>query len=442
MAQVRGTAVPERSIERVPIDRLRLWPNNPRTHSRRQVEKLASSIRRFGFQSPVIINADDTVLVGHARLEAARECGMTTVPCLRIVTLSSAEQRAFVIADNKLALDSGWDRSLLMGELEALQIELPEIDLSDLTAFEPGEIDGLFADLADAGDDPSDEMPAPSRVATARQGDLWLLGQHRLLCGDARDPSSFAALMAGVQAAMVITDPPFNVRIKGHVSGRGKVRHDEFAFASGEMSDREYRQFLVTTIGHMAEACVGGSMIYCFIDWRHVGVMVEVGEALGLSLRNVCVWAKTTPGQGSYYRSAHELVFVFQKPGGPTTNNIKLGRFGRSRTNVWTFAAPNKFAGRADAIRGHPTPKPVALVAEAIKDASKRGGIVLDAFVGSGTVFLSAEKVGRIAYGIEFDPQYVDLSIRRWQEFTGKDAVLAGDGATFDQAFRDRGGRR
>lgn len=405
------------------------------------MQKLASSIRRFGFQSPVIINEDNTVLVGHARLEAARECGMRAVPCLRISNLSIAEQRAYVITDNKLALEAGWDRSLLVSEFEALQIELPEVDLSELTAFEHGEIDGLFADLVDAGDDPSDELPALSKTVTARQGDLWLLGRHRLLCGDALASSSYEMLMAGAQAAMMITDPPFNVRIKGHVSGRGKVRHDEFAFASGEMSEREYRQFLVTTIGNMAKACAGGSMTYCFADWRHVGAMVEVGEALGLSLRNICVWSKTTPGQGSYYRSAHELVFVFQKPGGSTTNNIKLGRFGRSRTNVWTFAAPNKFAGPNDALRGHPTPKPVALVAEAIKDASKRGGIVLDAFAGSGTVFLAAEKVGRIAYGIEFEPRYVDLSIRRWQEFTGKDAVLAEDGTTFDQVCCDREGR-
>jgi DNA modification methylase len=417
-----------RTLEDVPTSDLRPWPDNPRTHSRKQIRKLARSISRFGFQSPIVINEDNVVLVGHARLSAAQELGLETVPCLRVTGLPAAEQRAYVIADNRLALESGWDNVLL----------IDNVDLTDLTGFEPGEIDELFADLTDTDEDPSDDLPALARTTTARLGDLWLLGRHRLLCGDARSGPSLSTVMAGTQAAMVITDPPYNVRVQGHVSGRGKTRHSEFAFASGEMSDRAYRQFLATTLGNMAEVCVGGALIFTFIDWRHVGVLSEVGEGLGLALRNICVWAKA-PGQGSLYRSAHELVFVFQKPGGQISNNIQLGRYGRSQTNVWSFPSPNKFASADDPIRGHPTPKPVALVAEAIKDASRRGETVLDAFSGSGTVFLAAEKVGRIACGIEYDPVYVDLSIRRWQAFTGRDAILAGTDLTFDAVATSRG---
>jgi DNA modification methylase len=431
-----------RSIEYVLISQLRPYPNNPRTHTRKGTRKLAAVIERYGFQSPVIINEQNVILAGHGRVEAARELGMLMVPCLRAHGLSAAEQRAYVLADNRLSEESSWDLDLLAGELETLAVENPDIDLELLTGFDTGEIDDLLVNMAENDADPSDQLPSMRGPIVTRPGDLWLFSGHRLFCGDSREPQSYTTLTGGVQSGMAITDPPFNVKVRGHVSGRGKVKHDEFAFASGEMSDREFKEFLVTTISHMAAACVAGALIYVFQDWRHVRVLAEVGEELNLELRNICVWSKTTPGQGSFYRSAHELVFVFQKPGASAQNNIALGKYGRSRSNVWTYAPPNKFAGKDDDIRGHPTPKPVALVAEAIKDASKRRGIVLDPFVGSGTVFLAAEKVGRIAYGIEFEPRYVDLSIRRWQDFARKDVILAGTDKTFEQVAEERGGRR
>jgi DNA modification methylase len=433
--------MPDRSIEYLMIGQLKPWPNNPRSHSRKQVRKLAESLERFGFQSPIMINEQNVILVGHARVEAARHLGMLVVPCLRVSGLSLANQRAYVIADNRLAEDSTWDRTLLVNEIETLIGEFADIDVETLTGFDTGQIDELLTNMAEADGDPSDQLPPEGKTVTSAPGDRWLLADHILLCGDSRDPASYNALLAGSRAGMVITDPPFNVPVQGHVSGRGKVRHDEFAFASGEMTAEAYRQFLMATVGLMVEATAPGGLVYVFIDWRHVRVLAEVGEDLSLELRNICVWSKTTPGQGSFYRSAHEFVFVFQKPGASALNNIALGRYGRSRTNVWTYPSPNKFAGKDDDIRGHPTPKPVALVAEAIKDATKRRGIVLDPFVGSGTVFLAAEKVGRVAYGIEFEPRYVDLTIRRWQDFVRKDAVLAGTDKTFEQIAEERGGR-
>ena len=430
-----------RRVELVAIGDLKPWPGNVRTHLDRQIEKLMKSICYVGFQNPVMIDEANTILVGHARVEAARRLGHETVPCLRITNLSIAQKRTYVLADNRLALDAGWDRKALSIELEELSELILETHLEfdlSVTGFDQGELDALQIDFATMESEEPDELPELSPTPVTCAGDLWLAGEHRILCADARDKHAYAVLMNGRRAQMVITDPPWNVRVNGHVSGRGQVRHSEFAFASGEMSSDEFRDFLLATIGGMSAISADGALIYVFSDWRHVGVMAAVGDALALELRNICVWNKTTPGQGSFYRSAHELVFIFQKPGGPRINNIQQGRFGRSRTNVWTFASPNKFAGKTDDIREHPTPKPTQMIAEAIKDASNRNGIVLDAFLGSGTTILAAEKVGRIAYAIEVEPGFVDLAIRRWQNLTRKDVRLASTGQTFDDVGRGR----
>lgn len=441
-AAFAGLAGPP-DLEHLPPETLKPYRGNARTHSNKQIRLLANAIQRFGFQGAVIINADAMILAGHARVEAAKRLNLLTVPCRRVVHLTSAEERAFVLADNRIALSAGWDRAVLADELQDLAVQLPALEVPldiAITGFEVGEIDGLLLDHQENGAAPTDEetMSVAPGPAVTRRGDLWELGNHRLLCGDARDPSAYAPLMQGEAAEMVICDPPFNVRIAGHVSGRGKAKHGEFAFASGEMSDGEYHQFLMSSVGQSALACRLGALLYIFIDWRHVMALCKAGEELGLHLVNICVWNKTTPGQGSFYRSAHELICVFQKPGGPTTNNVELGRFGRSRSNVWTFSSPNKFKSRGDPLSQHPTPKPVGLVAEAIKDASARRGIVLDGFVGSGTTILAAEKVGRVGYGIEYEPVYCDLTIARWQEYTGKDAVLAGTGQCFEDVATSR----
>jgi DNA modification methylase len=425
-------------IEQVAIADLKPHPANARTHSKKQIRQIAASIERFGFNGVVVVNGSNVIIAGHGRVEAAKLLGLVTVPCSRVSHLTPEEERAYVLADNKLALNSGWDRGQLSVELEELSMVLPSLDAPldvSITGFEAGEIDALLGDHVDNDADPMDEAAfgIDDQAPVTHSGDLWHLGKHGLVCGDARDPAVYARLMAGRQADMVASDPPYNVPVQGHVGGRGKVRHGEFAFASGEMSDAEYRRFLIASLGGMADVCRPGALLYSFIDWRHVQIVLEVGRALDLSLRNICVWSKTAPGQGSFYRSAHELVCVFQKPGAQALNNIAQGRFGRSRTNVWTFAPPNKFKGTDDPLSGHPTPKPVAMIAEAIKDASARGDIVLDGFLGSGTTILAAEKVGRIGLGVEFEPIYCDLSIRRWQHYTGRDAILEETGQTFDE---------
>ncbi|MEN8659762.1 MAG: site-specific DNA-methyltransferase, partial [Marivita sp.] len=277
----------------------------------------------------------------------------------------------------------------------------------------------------------------------AKPGDIWHLGDNRIMCGDARDTDAIADLFAGQTASMVLTDPPYNVRIQGHVGGRGKTKHAEFAFASGEMSDQEFGAFLRDSVEVMHRHSDDGALLYAFMDWRHIEILLSVGREMGLGLKNICVWNKTTPGQGSFYRSAHELVVVFAKPGKASTNNVQLGRFGRNRSNVWTYPGVNTFqTGKGAELSLHPTVKPVLMISEAIKDASRRGEVVLDPFLGSGTTLLAADKVGRRCYGVEYEPVYVDVAIRRWQQFTGKDAILVrrlradGDGdAAVGKAF-------
>ncbi|MEQ8928615.1 MAG: DNA methyltransferase [Silicimonas sp.] len=440
-----GTLAIPRHLEYVATVKLTPNARNARTHSKRQIRQIAESVRQFGFNNPILVDDSYEVIAGHGRLLAAKDLGIPEVPVVCLSHLSDAEKRAYVLADNKIALNAGWDGELLAAELGDLAALLPEIDLDlELTGFDTGEIDIILTDFEDpeSSPDKEDDVPTPSETAVSRHGDIWQMGPHRVLCGDVRNPEGVAALWAGERADLIITDPPFNVRVQGHVGGRGKTKHSEFAFASGEMSDDEYRKFLRDSIGVMADHSKDGALLYLFMDWRHIELLLSVGRELGLSLKNICVWNKTTPGQGSFYRSAHELVAVFAKPGQPTTNNVQLGRYGRNRTNVWSYPGVNTFqAGKGGDLALHPTVKPVAMISEAIKDASGRGEAVFDPFLGSGTTLLAAEKVGRKCYGVEYEPRYVDVAIRRWQEMTGKDALLAhrqgeaaaGIGSSFDE---------
>lgn len=424
-----GAPLTPRHLEYVATEKLTPNARNARTHSKKQIHQIAESVRQFGFNNPVLVDDAYEVIAGHGRLLAAQELGILEVPVVCLSHLSEAEKRAYVLADNKIALNAGWDGELLAVELGDLAVLLPETDLAlEITGFDTGEIDIILTDFDDPEPSPDkqDDVPTPSETAVSHHGDIWQMGPHRVLCGDVRNPEGVAALWADERADQVITDPPFNVRVQGHVGGRGKTRHSEFAFASGEMSGDEYRSFLRDSISVMVDHSKDGALLYLFMDWRHIELLLSVGRELGLCLKNICVWNKTTPGQGSFYRSAHELVAVFAKPGNPTTNNVQLGRYGRNRTNVWTFPGVNTFqAGNEGDLALHPTVKPVAMIAEAIKDASRRGDTVFDPFLGSGTALLAAEKVGRRCYGVEYEPRYVDVAIRRWQEMTGKDAKLA-----------------
>jgi DNA modification methylase len=308
-----------------------------------------------------------------------------------------------------------------------------------LTGFEAGERDVLLADIGEEKPEPEDRLPPAAWPAVSRRGDIWILRKHRILCGDARDSSSYARLMKDELAAMVFTDPPYNVRIAGHVRGRGHVKHNEFAFGSGEMSEDAFRAFLAACLGSAANVSGDGALHYVCQDWRHIDILMGAGHEIYGSMLNLIVWNKTNPGQGSFYRSQHELIGVFRVGDVPYQNNIELGRHGRNRSNVWTYPGMNSFgAGRDDALAMHPTIKPVALVADAMRDCTSKGELVLDPFLGSGTTIMAAEKIGRRCFGLEYEPAYVDVAVRRWQAYTKTDAILEGDGRTFDQIAAER----
>lgn len=416
-------------------EHLHPWPNNPRTHSDKQLAKLKASIQKFGFTAPVLIDEKGVILSGHGRVQAAKQLALATIPTVVITGLTEAEKRAYVIADNKIAHLSGWDEGLLKSEIAILMQEEFEIET---TGFSTAEVDLMFDDLpAQAGDDlQGEDLSVPS---VTLPGDLWQLGDHRLLCGNALEAEAYKVLLQGEQAQVVVTDPPYNVPIDGHVCGNGKVKHKEFAMASGEMSPAEFTAFLTTAFSHLHAACQDGAITYLFMDWRHNREVQAAAEPLFGPLRQLCVWVKDNGGMGTFYRSQHELVFVYKKSDAPHINNFELGQHGRYRTNVWNYPGVNTFRGKGHALLAlHPTVKPVGLIADVLRDCSHREGIVLDPFAGSGTILIAAERTGRRARAMEFDPTYVDVCIQRWQRITGKEASLVATGQTWEQVRQAR----
>lgn len=419
-------------VEYQPLSSLIARITNPRTHSKTQIRQIAESIKRFGFTNPVLVDSDNTIIAGHGRVEAAKLLGLSNVPVIYLSDLSEAEIRAYVIADNKLAENAGWDKELLAIELQGLsELEL-DFDLT-ITGFETPEIDLLLTSQKPEKPDQADQVPPPDdKPPVSQPGDVWLLGRHKLLCGDATKQESFVRLLGEEKAQMVFTDPPYNVPIDGHVCGLGKVKHAEFAMASGEMSEAEFVTFLQTVFEKLVSFSSDGSMHFICMDWRHTFELLSAARAAYDELKNICVWNKSNGGMGSLYRSKHELVFVFKNGSAPHLNNVELGKHGRYRTNVWDYAGVNTFGAERSDLALHPTVKPVSLVADALLDCSTRGGIVLDCFGGSGTTLIAAEKVGRSGRVIEFDPKYVDTIIERYQQFTGDEAVLAHSKVSFN----------
>ena len=410
--------------EMPPLAALKPYAGNARVHSKKQIKQIARSIDRFGFNNPILIDENYRILAGHGRYEAAKLLDLKLVPTIQLSHMSEADKRAYILADNRLAEKAGWDNEMLAIELDAL------IDLGfdlDLTGFEAPDVDLIIEGVGEGPDQADNEIPdLPKEPPVSRPGDLWTLGKHLLYCGDARDPESYKALMDGELAQFVLTDPPYNVRIDGPVSGHGQIKHREFAMASGEMDVPQFTAFLSDAFALMCKHSADGSIHEVFMDWRHMREMLVAGHANYAELKNLCVWNKSNAGLGSFYRSKHELIFVWKRGVEPNINNFELGQHGRHRTNVWDYEGVNTFrADRMDELKLHPTVKPVALVADAIRDCSKRGGIVLDPFCGSGTILIAAEKTGRRAFVMEIDPAYVDVAIRRWQAFTGKAAELA-----------------
>ena len=413
-------------------------PMNSRVHSKKQIRQIAHSIEVFGFIVPILVDRDLKVIAGHGRRDACLLLGLEEVPTISLEHMSEAQIRAFMIADNRLTENATWDEKLLGEQLK----NLSEVDLTfdlEVTGFEMSEIDLLIEGLspAPAGTaDPADEIPeADGRAQVTREGDLWLLDRHRVYCGSALKPESYSALMDGRYADCVLTDPPYNVRIAGHASGLGKVQHRDFVMASGEMSGTEFTQFLTQTCLLLVQHSKDGSLHYIFMDWRHSGELTAAGKQAYSELKNLCVWVKDNAGMGSFYRSQHELVFVFKHGKASHRNNVQLGQYGRYRTNVWRYPGLNSFSRSGEEgnlLALHPTVKPVALVADAILDCTARGDLVLDPFLGSGTTIIAGERTGRVCYGLELDPIYVDTVVRRWQQFTGKQAVHAQSGRNFN----------
>ncbi|MEO6298645.1 MAG: DNA methyltransferase [Paracoccaceae bacterium] len=444
-AQSRRRKTPTSSniaIEHRTIGSLKAYEHNPKLYSPQQIAALARSIASFGFTNPVLIDADDSVIAGHGRLEAARLAGLETVPVICLGHLSKAQAKAYRIADNRLAeIGTSWSPDLLQLEVSAILKMDCSFDI-ELTGFGSRELQ-LQADTAAADDDVEDEVPQVPTSAVTQAGDDWRMGDHRLLCGDALAAESYQVLLGAERPAMMFTDPPYNVAMAGHATGNGKARHREFVQASGEMSAPEFQRFLLAFCLLAARFCKPGALHYVCMDWRHIGQLLQAGTAAFDDLVNLCVWAKSNAGMGSLYRSQHELVAVFKKGKAAHTNNVELGKHGRHRSNLWTYAGMNAFSRERDeALAMHPTVKPVAMVRDAILDATNRGALVLDPFAGSGTTLIAAHHAGRHARLIELDPLYSDVIIERARRTLGIEAVLTATGENFAAVARKRGKHR
>jgi len=429
------TGPPRLEIIQRKIADLKPDPKNARIHKSRQISLLAKSIKAFGFNVPVLVDGDDNVLAGHGRLLACQKLGMLEVPTISFAHLSPEQAKAFMIADNRLTEIATWDDKLLGEQLKFLSIVDLNFDI-EATGFSVGEID-LHIEALDT-DPKIDNADTPLTLtgpAVTVTGDVWQLGPHRLLCDNALEEAAYTSLMDDNLAAMAFTDVPYNVKVDGHVGGKGAIKHREFTMASGEMSVEEFTAFLTTAFTRMAKFSQQGAIHYHCIDWRHLPEILAAGNSVYSELKNLCVWVKNQAGMGSLYRSQHELVLVYKYGQASHQNNVQLGRFGRYRTNIWEYPSIHNMRNgeEGDLLALHPTVKPIRMVADAILDCSSRGDVVLDSFMGSGTTLLAAERTGRVCYGMEIDPIYVDTAILRWQNLTGEDAIHTSSGQTFTQ---------
>lgn len=427
-------------VEHVSVKDLKPSSKNAKQHPERQISLLEENINEFGFTNPLIVDENNTILAGHARWEAAKRLGLEYLPVVRLTHLSPAQKRAAVIADNKLAELGAWDFDILAEEFEFLTD--PDSDISfdyRITGFDTPEIDDILDDKTDIDrHDPEDDIAPPvSRPTVTLPGDLWDAGQHKLICADATVAEAYERLMQGERAQISFNDFPFNVPNEGHVTKRKGVR--EFAMGNGEMSQEEFTNFLTTLCKNIAANSASGGIGYFCMDWRHMSELKAAADLTFQAFKNLVIWVKPNAGMGSFYRSQHELIFVYAVAGKPI-NNFGLGGKGRHRSNVWKYPGLSSFGrGRDETLAMHPTVKPVAMVVDALKDCSNRGDIVLDVCAGSGTTMIAAEKTGRRARVIEIDPGYCDVIIRRWQTLTGNVVRLKETNETFEQVAARRG---
>lgn len=421
-------------IEYLPPASLSALGRKSRTHSKDQVQRIAQSIRTFGFTVPILVDEARKVIAGNARLDAAIQLGLPQVPVVTLSHLTREQKRAFVIAENQLATLSGWDQDVLRIEFE----ELSALDLDfslEVTGFAEPQIDAIM--FGGGGESIADKHPPLPAEPTSRLGDLWLLGDHKLLCGDSTAPESLATLLGGESVRAVFTDAPYNCKVQGHVTGNSS--HGEFIMASGEMTEEAFTEFLAKSLQRIEECLMPGGVAYFCMDWRNAGNVLDAVKPTGMEFLNLVVWDKQSGGMGSWYRSRHELIFVFRKSGAGHLNRVELGKHGRDRHNLWSYHGVNGFgSAKAKAREMHPTVKPLAMVRDALLDCSARGDLVLDLFSGSGTTIVAAHQSGRRGAAIELDPRYVDTGVIRWQDFSGLEAVLAATGQTFREVRAER----
>jgi DNA modification methylase len=424
----------------LPIGSIVPDPNNPRMHSREQIKAIARSIDAFGFNAPILVDTANRIVAGHGRLDAAKLLGLPQTPVIRLEHLSEQQAKAYMLADNKLTDRSSWDHR----EVAIVLKELSDIALDfeiEATGFEPPEIDLRVQSLQSPAEsaDSADEFEAPDVPPVSRPEDLWTLGNHRLVCGNARDPQAYEALLAGEKATAVFTDPRYAMPARGPVRGKRGKNYGESPMAAEELTEDDFGNFLVEAFDLIITHSVEGAIFFACIDWSRLFEIVGAIQSLGCVLLNLCVWVKSNSDTGSLYRSRHELVFVFGRHDATRANNAQLGKRGRKRTNVWNYPCTKAFAGRGRTRRLdlHPTVKPIAMVSDAILDVTQPGEVVLDPFCGGGTTILAAERTGRRGYAIEVDPGYADLAIARWQRMTKQTAVHA-NGKTYEEMRAER----
>ena len=421
-------------VEEVALGDLQSNPAPQRRHGERKITRLMGAIEAFG-QLPLLVSEALMVLDGQAVVEACRRLGRQTVSVIRVTHLTTQAQRALMMAVNRLGEDAKWDLTVLKTDFQVMLAD-PQIDFDlDVTGFDQVYIDGtLMGDEEQAQDD----LPEPPATPVTQSGDLWRCGVHRVLCGDSLLAKSFEELMAQERAQLALSDVPYNVAIST-VSGQGKAKHDEFAMASGEMDRAAFVEFQKTVFKHCHAAALDGALAYFFIDGRHVRDQIEAGEAVFGKMKQLVVWVKDNPGMGSFYRSGHELITIWKCGQAAHINNFGLGGSGRHRSNVWTYPGMSSLGkGRAEALSWHPTVKPLALMADAILDVTRRGDLVLDPFGGSGTTMMAAQRTGRRACLIEIEPKYVDVTLQRFLAETGEEPLLQQTGERLSQVAARR----
>lgn len=410
------------------------YEKNAKIHNKKQIQQIMDSIKEFNFTNPILIDENNVILAGHGRFLASQQLGIKEVPVIKLDYLSEAQKKAYRIADNKLTENGNWDYDLL--KLEFCEIEKLNLDFSlNITGFETAEIDIMLNDNEISKSLNNVPKVKEDEVIT-KTGDIWLLGNHRIICGNALNKENYIKLFENNKADMIFTDPPYNLKIDGQICRVRKQYHKEFAMESGEMNPQQFQEFLTKNFSLLKEFSKDGSLHYICMDWRHINVIVQAGKKIFSEFKNLCVWNKDNAGMGSLYRSKHELIFIFKNGTNPHINNIQLGKHGRCRTNVWDYPSVNAFG--KNKLHNHPTIKPVEMVQDAILDVTKRRQIVLDTFLGSGTTLLASEKCGRICYGIEIEPIYIDVAIRRWQELTGNSAINICENKTYDELLKGK----